>query len=426
MYCLWQTETRAASDMATKTISNTAIDVSDIGDVAVLRKPDGGTVYLLGSCHVSDSSASEAGELVRRVRPSTVVLELCDGRRGLLFEPDEKKPMAATEQNASTLGTSLADVAGSMGNVLGDWTHLIKMQYSALDTLDTPAAGGEFRAAAREADAVGAAVVLGDRSVVTTTMRLKRLVPYSETILSFVLEDTEWAEKHAIERYSASEELKRTSGSLSAALKRPHSAAREAELQALSAQLSLQTARTFESAVPGFSDAVMSGLMRRFWKKELIGEPEKALLRRALNEMHRSDPLEGSSLPPTMRRILLSERDIVLCDALKRAPGERVVGVVGRAHVKGISKIWETDTSSELQSCLEVPRPSWKPLYCAAVGVVAIPYALYRSRAARIGLGGCVVAGVASTGYLTVALRDRIDFYQRSQHELAVQQSNVQ
>ena len=111
--------------------------------------------------------------------------------------------------------------------------------------------------------------MLGDRSVVTTTMRLKRLVPYSETILSFVLEDTEWAEKHAIERYSASEELKRTSGSLSAALKRPHSAAREAELQALSAQLSLQTARTFESAVPGFSDAVMSGLMRRFWKFRL-------------------------------------------------------------------------------------------------------------------------------------------------------------
>ena len=77
----------------------------------------------------------------------------------------------------------------------------------------------------------------------------------------------------------------------------------------------------------------------------------------------------------------------------------------------------------------ELPRGAaalLKPLYCAAVGVVAIPYALYRSRAARIGLGGCVVAGVISTGYLTVALRDRIDFYQRSQQELAVQQSNVQ
>ena len=288
---------RGRTYMARKTISNTAIDVSDIGDVAVLRKPDGGTVYLLGSCHVSDSSASEAGELVRRVRPSTVVLELCDGRRGLLFEPDEKKPMAATEQNASTLGTSLADVAGSVGNVLGDWTHLIKMQYSALDTLDTPAAGGEFRAAAREADAVGAALVLGDRSVVTTTMRLKRLVPYSETILSFLLEDTEWAEKRAIERYSASEELKRTSGSLSAALKRPHSATREVELQALSAQLSLQTARTFESAVPGFSDAVMSGLMRRFWKKEVIGEPEGAAVARA--ERDASFGSARGILPPT-------------------------------------------------------------------------------------------------------------------------------
>ena len=50
-----------------------AVDVAGIDHVKVLRKPDGGEVYLFGSCHMSRRSELQAAELVRRVRPSTVV-----------------------------------------------------------------------------------------------------------------------------------------------------------------------------------------------------------------------------------------------------------------------------------------------------------------------------------------------------------------
>ena len=403
------------------------LDVSDIGDVKVLRKPDGGDVYILGSCHVSDSSASEAESLVRRVRPSAVVLELCNARRGLLTESDDNGGGQASDvsqqsitSTATASNTSLAEVASSMGNVLTDWTQLIKMQYSALDGLEAPKAGAEFRAAAREAEAVGAHVVLGDRSVNTTTLRLKRLIPYSELVLAMLFDDSEWIEKCALERHSAMEELQRTSGALQSTLEQPASELRETKLRALSAQLALQTEAAVEAAVPSFSDAVMSGLLRRFWCKEVIGDEDKARLRRALNAMHRMDPLSGAtSLPPTMRRILIAERDVVLCEALKKAPGERVVGVVGKAHVAGIARLWDTDTASGLQACLEEPRPSVLPLVAVATCGLGLPYAAYRSRAVRLGLGGCGLIGAGAAAYLAVALRDRINFYQRSQQELA-------
>ena len=54
---------------------------------------------------------------------------------------------------------------------------------------------------------------------------------------------------------------------------------------------------------------------------EIIGESDKARLRSALNDMHRIDPLTGGGLPNTMRRILITERDVILAHAMKTAPG---------------------------------------------------------------------------------------------------------
>ena len=41
--------------------------------VVTLRRADGATVYLLGTCHVSATSASEASALVREVRPLSLI-----------------------------------------------------------------------------------------------------------------------------------------------------------------------------------------------------------------------------------------------------------------------------------------------------------------------------------------------------------------
>jgi pheromone shutdown protein TraB len=410
-------------------------ELADLGEVTVLRRPDGGTVYLLGTCHCSQASAFQASELVKRVRPSAVVLELCQGRRSLLDdEPqtDEQDGAASSgggdggiggSSSSDSGGRSLAAVAGDVGSVMSDWTHLIKLQYSALDGLEAPRAGGEFRAAALEAEVVGSRVILGDRSVDLTALRLKRLVPYYELISMMLFDDPSWVESQAIARHEAASELQGTSAQLAALLAQPAGELRDAQLHSLSASLGVQAERALDASIPSYADAVMNGLLRRFWCKELIGEDEQARLRTALDASHRIDPLSGVSMPPTMRRILLSERDLVLADALKRADGQTVVGVVGKAHVPGIARLLQEEVEQEgfasrVAEALEHPRAPLLPLVGATAACVGLPVAAYRSRVVRRVLGAGALALGGGAAWLVYALRDRINFYERSQREL--------
>ena len=123
-------------------------------------------------------------------------------------------------------------------------------------------------------------------------------------------------------------------------------------------------------------------------------------------------------MPPTMRRVLLDERDIVLADALKRAPGERVVGVVGKAHVAGIAAAWEEDTLTRLAAALEEPAVPIGP-YVGLVGSgIAVGWGVLRSRAVRYGVGASVIAAGGAAAWFVNALRDRLEFYERTQREL--------
>lgn len=47
---------------------------------------------------------------------------------------------------------------------------------------------------------------------------------------------------------------------------------------------------------------------------------------------------------PEVTRILLDERDEYLCDSIIKAPGKRIVAVVGMAHMEGIAKNWDRKT----------------------------------------------------------------------------------
>lgn len=393
-------------------------------DIVALRKPDGGIVYLLGTCHVSDTSASDAADLVRRIKPSAVVLELCAQRSGLL-EADQDEPetfppsYVAGSEHTVPEAHSLAGVASDVGSVLSDWTALIKLQYSALDGLTMPRAGGEFRAAAEAAKSVGASVVLADRTVDLTTLRLRRLTPISEVLMTMVFDmDVEWTERQALERHANALALQSSSSALAEAIRSPlDDPTREAKLSAAHAAIAEHAARAVEAAIPGFADAAMIGLIRRFWYKEIIGEAERAKLRVALDGLTRMDPLVAGGMPPTMRRVLLDERDVVLCDALKRQAGPAVVGIVGKAHVRGITELWEHDTASRLPAALETPPPSLVPYAGAAVALVGLPLAARRSRAVRYGLGAATLAIGGGAAWFVTALRDRLDFYQRSQLE---------
>lgn len=66
-----------------------------------------------------------------------------------------------------------------------------------------------------------------------------------------------------------------------------------------------------------------------------------------IEKMKQADMLEsllaevGSALPQ-LRAILIDERDRYLAEKIRRAPGQRVVAVVGAGHVPGIKAHWET------------------------------------------------------------------------------------
>ena len=391
-------------------------------NVTTLRKPDGGTVYLLGTCHVSSSSGSQAAELVQRTRPSTVVLELCADRSSLLSEVVRVSDSAVANVTdggfaiAQSSSKTFAGIAGELGSTLADWTHLIRLQYDALDGLSAPQ-GAEFREAAAGASRVGARVVLGDRSVHLTTRRLNQLTPKSELLMALLFEDPIWVEAQSIERHGAALRLQQLSSELAAEVAAPPGPEREARLRSLSAAVGNHAEDMTTAAIPSFADAVISGLLRRFWCKEVIGEAERARLRAALDACHRIDPLVGMSMPPTMRQVLLDERDVVLAESLKKAPGDVVVGVVGKAHMAGIAAVWHEDTSARLAHALEEPRPPIGTHLAMAAAAVALPIGAYRYRVVRYAMGAGTLAVAGGGAWFVNALRDRLAFYERSQRE---------
>ena len=84
----------------------------------------------------------------------------------------------------------------------------------------------------------------------------------------------QWFQAGAHRRYREAHELQATSDALARALALPSSDEREAKLRALGTTLAHQTERAVTAAVPGFADAVLYDLLRRFWCKELIGEAQ--------------------------------------------------------------------------------------------------------------------------------------------------------
>ena len=111
--------------------------------VTELEKPDGGRVYLLGTAHTSQESAAHAVGLMRAVRPSAVVVELCKGRAHMLHQ--STPPPRPTSGGGEFSG---AEVAGSLSAVLADWTAAITLQYDTYErVLGDAVDGGGARCA---------------------------------------------------------------------------------------------------------------------------------------------------------------------------------------------------------------------------------------------------------------------------------------
>lgn len=103
---------------------------------------------------------------------------------------------------------------------------------------------------------------------------------------------------------------------------------------------------------------LMGSLIASLFESQKISEEELARLRQ-------SDTLsamleEMSRMLPSVKTILVDERDIYMAYHIRNAPGEKVVAVVGAAHVPGILQLLERDISDE--TIREISRVPAKPV----------------------------------------------------------------
>lgn len=136
---------------------------------AVLTHPNGTRVYLVGTAHVSSESAREVADVVARVQPAAVVLELDEGRyRRLLQSADEGDVYGL--RRSQTPGSLALGAMAVTGRALPHAMRLVYVVAGAV--LGTPP-GAEFLAAREAAEQVGASVVLADRPERVTLNRLQ-------------------------------------------------------------------------------------------------------------------------------------------------------------------------------------------------------------------------------------------------------------
>ncbi|NDY41644.1 TraB/GumN family protein [Dissulfurirhabdus thermomarina] len=108
-----------------------------------------------------------------------------------------------------------------------------------------------------------------------------------------------------------------------------------------------------------------------------------------VEELKRSDVLNGlirelGETLPSLKEVLIDERDAYIAERIRRAPGGRVAAVVGAGHVAGIRRRLIEGRGADLAALEEVPPPS-PAARAAAWGVPGLILALLAAVAVRKG-----------------------------------------
>lgn len=173
------------------------------------------TVHILGTAHISSSSAELAGKMVRELKPNVVFVELdakrvaraipgavrgsngignpnsnIDGSKSTgvypVEESNQTSPSSTTTSSVITSTPNVASKSPSTSNPFDVQSKLVnagskvvgnsvKSMYSKLES-EGFKAGDEFAMSVREGLAIGATIVLGDRDVEVTLQRLTRAI----------------------------------------------------------------------------------------------------------------------------------------------------------------------------------------------------------------------------------------------------------
>lgn len=119
-----------------------------------------GTIYLVGTAHVSKESVDLARRVIDEVRPRSVAVELCDARLRALQDPERWKSMDVVQA-----------IREGRGHVLLSQLLLAAFQ-KKLGAVTAVRPGAEMLEAVSAAQDVDASLILADRAIRTTLKRV--------------------------------------------------------------------------------------------------------------------------------------------------------------------------------------------------------------------------------------------------------------
>lgn len=251
---------------------------------------EGKEIILIGTAHVSQQSADLVRTVIEEEHPDSVCIELDDKRYETLKNPKSWESTDLVEViKSKRVGFMLANLA------------LSSYQKRIAQKLDVRV-GGEMLQGIDSANEVGAELVLADRDIQATFLRI-------------------WRSLNLWEKCK-----------------------------------------------------LLSSLFCSFGENEEIGEDD-------LQELMQEDMLESvlhdiRATFPKIGHILISERDQYLSHKIKHAPGQKVVAVLGAAHVPGVIK--ELNHTVDITAISSVP-PTGKGLKVAgwAISLLLIGLLLF-------------------------------------------------
>ena len=287
------------------------------------------TVHILGTAHISSSSAELAGKMVREFQPNVVFVEL-DKKRvsragiggatsGLSTQSSSSNESSSSAEIASTSSsTSTVISTPSVGEdksnrmqisnpmvtfgskVVGD---SVKGMYGKLES-EGFKAGDEFVMSVREGLAIGSTIVLGDRDVEVTLKRLTQAL--GKTDLRKLL--------------SSNSEVEKSMEGL------------------LPQEMKNQMKQSSDSVTMGVDDATFNSFVETMKAKENVKKIMAAL----------------KDTAPEIYEAMVAERDVYMARGLDelgnnvKTSVDTTVAVMGMAHVDGVERYLASNGWNEM------------------------------------------------------------------------------
>ncbi|XP_041002697.1 uncharacterized protein LOC121248322 isoform X4 [Juglans microcarpa x Juglans regia] len=176
------------------------LDLADTGSLVLIEKRRYGPVpawrtefvepekiWLVGTTHISQESVEDVERVVRAVKPDNVVVELCRSRAGIMYTSNDGAAVQKLRSNMFSLsGNEFFGAVGRSINLGGQTALALRLLLAVFSSkissdINRPF-GGEFRAARKVSEEIGAQIVLGDRPIEITLERAWNSLTWTEKL----------------------------------------------------------------------------------------------------------------------------------------------------------------------------------------------------------------------------------------------------